>query len=288
MLPTESIFRCMPQALHISLRRLMSGLGYAYDAAEFHYERMTEAAKAFFHPEGKAEARYMGWSPERRLSVIADAWACIDNLNRCLRLVNRFSYGDPRPEMVDPFLAAVKPAKLIRDRIQHLEEDFSSGENCEKGHPVFGTVAWIDTRYPGGFLRFFISSGPTIEKGLITSYQFTGDEHLASDVDRFSLMAFDQTVSLTELMVLTRKFMQSFEGIVRAAIFNAIRTAAADRGASLEHVGRNALTDMVSALAFRKEGENQYKWVVEDSYSRVEIPLGVLDLAPESRQTSLP
>ena len=95
MLPPTSIFRRMPGALTLSQRRLLGALAYANDSAELSFARLKEAARAYRLPTEGLGYEEAGWVPANRLSIITDAWACIDHLNRARKLVQRFPYADP-------------------------------------------------------------------------------------------------------------------------------------------------------------------------------------------------
>jgi hypothetical protein len=274
MRPAESILRCAPTALHVSQRRLMGGLAYAFDGVELYFERLVEAARTFYIPGQPKAERENNWTAAQRLSVIMDAWACVDNVNRCRQLVGRFRIGDPRPTFIDDFLAAVDPVRLIRNRIQHLDEDYTTGTNFDLSHPVFGAVTWVDGRFPGGCLRFGISSGPAVEGGLLLEYEFG---EYSDDVSNFSLMAFDRKVVLDSQIQTLRAFIVPFEELVRKSISRVLREAAESRAVSLEVAGKRSFADMITCTAFHKHGD-QWTWLPEESSAKIEVPPGVVDL----------
>lgn len=280
MLAPDSIFRCMPTALQVTLRRLMGGLGYAFDGAEMYYGRVKSAARGFYVPGHTKEQRENSWTSELRLSVVLDTWSCVDSLNRCRQIVSRFPYGDPHPVFVDDYLAQMETVRLLRNRIQHLDEDYQSGKHFDLGHPVFGTVSWTDTRFPNGFLQFAISSGPIVEGGLMQRYAFKKNFTGTDCITDICLMAFDRTANLDELMQTTRSFITNFESLVKSSVVETLRRAAVSRGVPLEQAGRNAVCDMISAMAFYKNG-NHWVLVTDESSAKVEIPLGSLDLGDE-------
>lgn len=280
MLPPDSIFRCMPTALQISLRRLMGGVAYAFDGAELYYERLLSAARQFYVPGQTKAEREAAWTAERRLGVVMDAWAFVDNLNRLRQIVSRFPYGDPRPECVNAFLAGMDEVRLLRNRIQHLDEDYQTGANFELGYPVFGALSWVDTRFPQGMLLFGISSGPAVEGGTMQSFQFkTG--YAAGDVSSFSLIAFDRTIDLDEAMQAARSFMAAFEDEVRRTIVTTLRDAAASQGIPLGKAGICSISDMIIAMAFRENGDN-WRVLQDECSAKVEVPIGNLNLDADS------
>jgi hypothetical protein len=71
--------------------------------------------------------------------------------------------------------------------------------------------------------------------------------------------------------------MGAFEPLVQTNIAKTLRQAAIEQNASLEIAGRYVPCDMVMAFAFDGDGD---QWVLNTarSYSRVEVPLGSMDL----------
>jgi hypothetical protein len=275
MIQPNSIFRRMPKALPLSTRRLLGALAYAHDGAELSYLRMKEAARAYSMPMADSTpSPELGWTPENRLRIVSDSWACIDNLSRMRRLVTRFPYGDPRPPEVDLFLDVLKPAHDIRNRIQHLDEDIYAGKNCAEGHPVVGTVTWVDARFPDGHARYGISSGPTIDGGTMLKTRI-GPPRVADDVGDFGLMAADQAINLDDLIEAARTFMVAFEVMMDRSVKSGVRAAAEAKGVPLDVAGSHWVCDMVTAMFFRQEGE---AWKLVQSFGNVEVPPGVVDL----------
>ncbi len=77
MLPPTSIFRRMPGALSLSVRRLLGALAYANDGAALSFARLKEVARLYRFPTAGLGYEDAGWVPVNRLSVITDAWASI-------------------------------------------------------------------------------------------------------------------------------------------------------------------------------------------------------------------
>lgn len=275
MLSPESMFRQPPQALSISLRRLLGALGYAFDAVELHHARLVAAASDFYHPE--SQPGFTGLSPEQRAGMICDAWSCLDWMHRFRQLVKRLPFGEPRPVFVDPFLDELDTARLLRNRLHHFDEDFANGEHCESGHPILGSLSWIDSRYASGFLYVFIASGPSVESGQVTNFSIPAREDLPSEIGSFSLLAFDRALSLSAMLSTIREFMNVFEPLVQTSIAKALREAAAEKNIPLEVAGRYAPCDMITAIAFDGDGA-QWTWNTASSYSRVEVAPGSMDL----------
>jgi hypothetical protein len=277
MLGPESIFRQLPQALHISLRRLLGALGYAFDAVEIHHERLIAAARDFYKRE--SQQGFCDLRPEQRIGMICDAWSCLDWMHRFRQLVSRLP-GEPRPPFVDSLLNELDAARLLRNRLHHFDEDFAKGEHCESSHPILGTLSWVDNRYPSGFLYVLIASGPTLEGGQIANFPMPAQADLPSEIGCFSLLAFDRTLCLSALLGKIKEFMHSFEPLCRTNMARALREAATEKSVPLEVAGRYALCDMVTAFAFDASGD---QWILNasSSYSRVEVPIGSMDLQGE-------
>lgn len=278
VLPPTSIFRCMPSALSLSHRRWLGALAYASDCAELSFERLKETARAYRFPTHDLSCEDAGWVPENRLRIIHDAWSCIDHISRTRNLVGRFPYGDCRPAEVDAFLQATEPAKSIRNRIQHLDEDIFEGKNCEEGHPVLGTVSWADARISGGHIGFAVASGPMIDGGKLVNFPVKEVDG-AGDVINFELRAANRTVSLDNIMHALANLIERFEQTLRVNIAILLRDAALTKGVSLEEAGRHNITDMTNAFRMRSKPEGG--WVFGspgDFVSCVEVPPGFIDI----------
>jgi hypothetical protein len=281
MLPPTSIFRRMPGALALSQRRFLGALAYASDCAELSFERLRQAARAYSLPTSADGYEEAGWTPVNRLSIITDAWACVDHLNRARQLVKRSPYGDPRPAEVDPFLAATKPALDIRNRIQHLDEDIFTGANCVEGNPVMGAVSWADARNIGGHVRYSISSGPPIDGGLMAGSPLA-DVDGAGDVLDFALKAADQTIRLDEIMKALAAFMAAFEVTVERAVILGLREAAIRQGVSLHEPRPHGITDVTMAMRMRRKAEDGWEIGNGDGFGWVEVPVGSFDISKEA------
>jgi hypothetical protein len=277
MLPPTSIFRRMPAALSLSLRRLLGALAYANDSAELSFTRLKDAARAYRLPIDGLGYQEAGWVPANRLSIVTDAWACIDHLNRAHKLVNRFPFGDPRPPEVDPFLDAMKPAASIRHRIQHLDEDIFEGANCTEGNPVLGAVSWADARVSAGHIRYSISSGPSIDAGHWAKTHIT-DVDGAGDVVDFRLMAADQSVHLGDMMKALSDFMSAFEVTASHSALVGLRSAAMAKSSALEEPRPTGIADMTTAMRMRRKPEGGWECGNSDGFWLVEVPPGFFDI----------
>jgi hypothetical protein len=285
MLPPTSIFRRIPDAISLSQRRLLGALAYANDSAEFSFARLKEVARAYRLPTDGLSYGEAGWVPANRLSMITDAWACIDHLNRARKLVQRFPCADPRPPEVDPFLDATKPAASIRNRIQHLDEDIFTGANCVEGNPVLGAVSWADARASDGHVRYSISSGPSIDGGRMAAAQIT-DVDGAGDVVDFRLMAADQTVHFDEMMKALANFMGTFEVTVSRAVISGLRAAAAEKGVPLEEPRPHGIADMTMAMRMRRKPEGGWGCGNGDGFAIVEVAPGSFDISEKPSEVA--
>jgi hypothetical protein len=280
MLPPTSIFRRIPGAIALSQRRLLGALAYANDSAELSYARLKESARAYRLPATSVGYEDAGWIPVNRLSIITDAWACIDHLNRARKLVERFPIGDPRPPEVDHFLSALKPATAIRNRIQHLDEDIFKGANCAEGHPVLGAVSWVDARAAEFQIRYSIASGPSIDDGNMCRLHGVEVDDAGNVVD-FRLMAADQIVHLDEMMSALADFMGAFEVVARRGIISTIRDAAVSKGVPLGEPRPHGVTDLTVAVRLRRKPEGGWEGDDHDFFSIVEVPPGSFDISEE-------
>jgi len=257
------------------MRRLMGALAYAYDAAELYYGRLCASALAHKLPAPGATAPYLGWTPENRLRLVVDAWACIDHLARMEKLVLRFPYGDPRPPEVIEFLDKIVPARRIRNRIQHLDEDIFEGKNCNSGNPVLGAVSWTDGRFPLGHAQYSVSSGPTIDAGTAASWQVTPPK-IPNTVSDFRLLAADQHVSIDDLVAAARSFVPVFERRLTSFVHGKILAWAGATGISVWATGKYWPCDMVGAIRFLPAEEGRFKVGQQECAFHVEVPPGTM------------
>ena len=278
MLPATSIFRRMPGALELAQRRRLGALAYASDSAELSFQRLKEVARAYRFPGDDLTHEAAGWTPEHRLSIVTDAWACIDHLNRAKKLVQRFKVADPPPAEIGLFVHAMGPAAKIRNRLQHLDEDIFEGKNSVQGHPVLGTVSWSDKRVSTGHIRYSISSGPTIDGGLMAEVS-TSDTPLTGDIVDVQLMAADQTVNLDDMMQALTEFMTAFEVLVFRAVLLAIRAAAEAQGVSLDQPRPTGISDMTTAIWLRDKTDAGWALTPDCMQMLVEVPLGAFDIS---------
>jgi hypothetical protein len=270
----------MPSALSLSLRRLLGALAYANDSAELSFARLSEAARRYRIPSDDLSYDEAGWVPANRLSIITDAWACVDHVNRARKLVRRFQYGDPKPSEVALFLNATKPAALIRNRIQHLDEDIFKGTYCVEGKPVLGAVSWADARCSEGHIRYSISSGPSIDGGQVNIAQITDVDGVGNVLD-FRLEAADHAVHLDETMKALTDFMSAFEISVRQAVISSLRAAAVLQGVSLHDPRPHGITDMTVATRMSRNPEGGWTFGNGDCLASVEVPPGSFDISEE-------
>jgi len=277
MLPATSIFRRMPFALPLAARRHFGALAYAHDSAELSFHRLKDAARSYQFPAEGLNHEAAGWIPASRLSIIADAWACIDHLSRVKELVQRFEVADPPPAEIVLFVNAVNPAAEIRDKLRRLDEEIFEGGNSVEGHPVLGTVSWSDTRSPKGLIRFSISSGPTIDGSLMAAVPVSGALQTGDIVD-VQLTVADRTVNLDEMMEALADFMAKFETRVSRATLTGLLTAAQAQGVPLDEPQPHGVADMT--LAVRTRGMTDAGWAPapDDVKMLVEVPAGTFDM----------
>ena len=277
MLSATSIFRRMPVGLPLAARRLFGALAYAHDRAELSFLRLKETARSYHFPAGGLNHEAAGWVPQSRLAIITDAWACIEHLNQAKELVERFEVADPPPAEIVSFVDAMGPAAEILDRQRRLDEDVFGGRNDVEGHPVLGTVSWFDTRDSKGHTRFSISSGPTIDSGLMAKVAVSGAPQ-AGDIVDVQLMAADHTVNLDAMMDALADFMAAFETRVSRATLAALRAAVLAQGASLDEPQPHGVADLTTAFRIDKMAGAGRAPTPDDVKAHVEVPAGTFDM----------
>lgn len=272
LISPDSIFRCMPTALPLKVRRLLGAFAYAVDGAELSYFRLTQTAESYAVPPSGTSPSVDRWTPFKRLSLVVDAWAFIDHLTRLRKLLPRFDYDGDLPPRVQSFLAATEPARLIRNRLQHLDEDIYSSAHSQEGHPVLGTISWVDTRTPPNQTRFAVASGPSIDAGKMIEMQV--GEHEPGRVCDFRLMASDQSVLLDVLLNELRGFVSEFEVLVGDSVSEGLKAAAVERDIPMEGLCASGITDMTLATIFESMGGDQYQLRQDGMHGLVEVPPG--------------
>jgi hypothetical protein len=271
-LPANSILREMPIGIPANIRRLMAGLGYAFDAAGLAFDRLHETARAFYLPgDGKAE-RLARFTPNRRLALIADAWSVVDNLARLRAIAGEFPVGNPAPVELTTYLSASDEVRLMRNRGQHLNQDYAKDMHFEGDNPVFGAVTWIDPRYPGGDIRTGVISGPMINpKGNANLLKIRMSSAESDDVCNFELLAFDRQINLDASYMDAEQFLAAFENTLQRNIYKQLRDGAAEQNAPLEPLLEVRPCDVVISLAFLANSTG-WDMVAEDSIAQTEIP----------------
>ncbi|WP_155263066.1 hypothetical protein [Sphingomonas segetis] len=260
----------MPSALPLKVRRLFGATAYAIDGAEFSFDRLTRTAAAYAAPAGGEKPSVAAWSPEMRLSVVTDAWAFIDHVNRLRKLLQRFDYDGATPARVQQFLDATEPARQIRNRLQHLDEDIYTGAFSEEGHPVLGTVTWIDARDHPLQRRYAVASGPSIDAGKMIEFEV--NELPAGAIGHFQLMASDKRVDLDGLLDELRDFVPAFEQMTERSIGESIRTAATERSIEPEALCGSGITDMTMLATFVPTGPGAFTLQDDGMHGVVEVP----------------
>jgi hypothetical protein len=229
---------------------------------------MRETAAQYQLPPLGSKANPTDWNARNRLSIIVDAWAFIDHVSRVRKLVKRFPWETSEPPVQD-FLASTKSAD-IRNRLHHLDEDIFAGKNCSEGHPILGSVSWVDTRAPGGHTRFSISSGPTIDAGNWGG--FRADPITSSEpVCQFRLTASDREADLDELQEGLRAFARLLESSSRQSVDRAIAAEAPKRGKTPEQLCASGVADMTFAFRLEPNGEDGWSIVPEQCHAIVEV-----------------
>lgn len=269
----------MPGALELRQRRALGALAYAADSAELSYARLQNTARSYTLPLEGLTYEAAGWVPENRLSIITDAWSCIDHLHRAHYIVRRFDTAEPHPPEIRAFIGSMKPVKEMRNRIQHLDEDIFSGKNCVDGHPVLGSVSWTDARSENFIVHYSISSGQTIDGGIAAKTHLEAD-YKARDVCRFRLLAADRTLDIDLAMEALRNFIMEFEITVTRSIIFGLREACSARGISLDEPRPHGIADMTTAMRFwpKEEGVWTLRSGSADGFGLAEVPPGAFDL----------
>jgi hypothetical protein len=271
-LASDSIFRCMPTALPLKVRRLFGAFAYAIDGAELSFGRLKATAARYQAPQPCQQLTDI-WMPEMRLSVITDAWAFIDHITRLRKLLPRFDYENGNmPELVQGFLDRTDDARQIRNRLQHLDEDIFGGVFCEEGHPVLGTVSWVDTRNAPIQRRYAVSSGPSIDAG--TMMEFSVERTEPGIVTNFRLMASDRIVNLDRLLSEVRDFVRDFEIKVGNSVSDSVRAAASERGVAEEALSASGIADAVFLMAFAPKGPEAFEVIEDSTHGLVEVAPG--------------
>lgn len=266
----------MPSALPLKVRRLFGAFAYAVDGAQLSFERLRQSVEQYVAPPPGSQPSAIDWTSDMRLSVITDAWAFVDHVNRVRKLLTRFDLGEGTVPEVQDFLESTDGARQIRNRLQHLDEDIHNGVFSEEGHPVLGTVSWTDGRSPTVRRNFAVASGPSIDAG--NMIEFSIEAHAPQGVGNLKLMAADHRVSLDELMNRLETFVPWFEKQVQTSIGKNIRAAAQEQNKGVEAFCANGITDMVMLATFEPKPDGTFELKADEMHAFVEVPPGTYRL----------
>src|SRR6266542_3169073 len=186
MLSPQSFFKCIPAIVEEAQVRFFVGLAYAYDITMLHYGRLVTQLESL--PSIETDDHQLA---RRRIDAFADAWAVVDNLNRSRQLVSSF------PEVMvqqwaKDFVQRLDPIRQLRNRLHHMDEDFTSGANLNKGLPVYGTLTWHQRRGADEIDSLTLTAGPSALRSGGTASSWRVGHSFPSPIGNIKLEAFDQ------------------------------------------------------------------------------------------------
>jgi hypothetical protein len=204
MLPPESFFQRPPYVLDVAQKCFVAALRYAYEITELHYGRLVAALS----PVGFAQHDV---SSESRVAIFADVWGAIDNLNRARQLFSAFPHISDRVD-VRQFVAEAEQIRLLRNRLQHLDEDFVSGKNLTKGYPIYGGLTWFNRTEERTVIIGMMIAGPSSlrDGGVMSEATIPG--HWGQGVSNISLAAFDHKIEISRFVQLLREIIAALDG----------------------------------------------------------------------------
>ena len=272
-----SIFRCMPSIVPLHFRRLLGAFAYAIDGAELSYCRLREAALDYELPRRGARSSIDQWTARNRLSILSDAWTLIDHVSRARKLVSRFPWDQSKsPRDLNQFVRDTKQAGLIRNRLHQLDEDVYSRADCDEGHPIIGTVSWVDARNPQKPVCFTITSGTGDEAEGLESVPYPSAP--PGEVADFRLRVREQTADLDTLHDTMLWFAERLEAAVSTSVREMVDAEARRRKVPVEQLRHSHFVDLTIATPIRPNKGRQHRLF--------EVPPDAYEPAPHKPFTS--
>jgi hypothetical protein len=240
MLLPDSFSRRPPYLLDGAQKCFVAALRYAYEITELHYGRLAAALSLV----GFAQSDV---SPESRVAIFADVWGAIDNLNRARQLLSAFPHIRDRVD-VRQFVAEADQIRLLRNRFQHLDEDFVSGKNITKGYPIYGGLTWFNHTEERIVIIGTMIAGPSSLRHGVVMSSATIPGHWERGISNISLAAFDHNIQISRFVRLLNEVIAALDEEMSREIEDSAQKIAAERNLTVERVLRPAIADVTIAL----------------------------------------
>jgi hypothetical protein len=176
----------------------------------------------------------------RRLGVI-------DNLNRSRQLLSAFPAAKGFP-IVQRFLAEMDQVRLLRNRLQHMDEDFVSGANLTHGYPVYGNLTWFQHPDEKTVMVGSMMGGVSSQRdgGTLSTSQIPSEWE--RPIGNVALAAFDREVQISRLMKLLAEVVSELDSILSIEIYGMAQKVAAERGLPVERVLQPSVSNLTIVL----------------------------------------
>lgn len=171
-------------------------------AACLHYQPVDE--------ESEERSQEHGETPGTVTNILLQSWSFIDSVNRLRVLLQAAPGFKKNAPGLQVLLRATENVEGLRNYVQHLGEE--SLKVAERGHPIWGSLSWVETRsadtrtvaarllIPG---RLAVSSGyPMVNPA---------GKSIRPPIDLISLTANELTVSLTDAADAVARFRRRLE-----------------------------------------------------------------------------
>lgn len=232
MLAARSLFVAVPRLLTPDQRDSFYALGIVRDTIELLYERLYDAACRAFVPGQPVPAcdRMM------RLAMFADTWSIIDNIARLRRLLKEASPSIA--EATKEFCEASDNVRLIRNRLQHLDDFVGTEKHVSEKFALFGSIAWYDSRLPA-ITTVMITCGLAKESGVTGGPAIGNPTPTRFPVDHIHLGAFDLHLDISGLVAATMHTFAQMESIVEKRLDDQI----SEKGINPKELEERELSD---------------------------------------------
>jgi hypothetical protein len=240
VLAAESFFRKPPYILDEAQKRFTSAFRYAYEITELHYKRLLESLTS-------VSIARRDISPEYRIGIFADAWGVLDNLNRSRQLLSAFPNVKNVPK-VQAFVKEMDEVRSLRNRFQHMDEDFASGSNLVSGYPVYGNLTWFQHPDEKTAVLGSMMAGPSSQRDGGTVSVARIPTNWERPIGNVCLAAFDRQVQISSLVKILRDVVKSLDESLSIELHKHAEKIAAERNLTVERVLQPAAGDVTLVL----------------------------------------
>ena len=188
----------LPVNLNPKRRLFLDGIRYSIEMADLAHSRLRETLLVLTEEHA---INQQGLQADRRfvVSAVLDAWAIVDSVHRLRGLLlktPRFKQKSPNMRLFRDRTAKVED---LRNSVQHLNEEVD--KLLPQKLPVWGVLSWFVVPDPNSQIGYAcaLRTGTEFE-GYTSDLKIPQDETVSLPIDRITLTAHGQSVSLSDVM----------------------------------------------------------------------------------------